>query len=39
MKITLLALATIALTADALLTNPIGQKKATIKAPNDINKK
>jgi dTDP-4-amino-4,6-dideoxygalactose transaminase len=38
MKISLFALASIALTADALLTNPLGQKKTGTQAPTDVSK-
>jgi hypothetical protein len=38
MKISLFALASIALTADALLTNPLGQKKTGAEAPTDVGK-
>jgi hypothetical protein len=38
MKISLFALASIALTADALLTNPLGQKKTGTQAPTDVGK-
>jgi len=38
MKLNLFALSSIALTADALLTNPLGRKKASVKAPTEISK-
>jgi hypothetical protein len=38
MKISLFALASFALTADALLTNPVGQKMSVTKAPTFIPK-